>query len=90
MSDHNAEIAAMRAAYSALAPLSPQAQLRALAWLGGVLASECDSLPALARALLERAAQVPARERFRRLVESGLIDEDGRLTGVHLPEPTHE
>lgn len=38
-----------------------------------------DDLAHQARALLARAAMVPPAERWRALIEAGLIDEDGRV-----------
>jgi hypothetical protein len=46
---------------------------------------ESRDLHTLARLLLERAAQVPPLERWRQMVDAGLIDEDGQVLIGRLP-----
>lgn len=91
MSNHADEVECIAAAHEALSHLGLDARRRALTFLWDSLLDHrpperiaADNVTALAeraRALIKAQALVPPEVRFQQLVDSGLIDEDGRYTG---------
>ncbi len=67
------ELSALEAVARALGPLTSQERGRVIRW--------AEARYLTPRALLAELAKVEPAERFRQMVASGLIDEDGRYLG---------